>query len=261
LTSPAPYRGPLLLGAGLLLLSIIALKMARDGDGRDGHAPAQGGPALPASPTPRRAPWRSPGTAFLWFLAVVALIRVFQIAGMGVAATFFNVYMDAGLGAPTAQIGVVSAVARLLAVPAALLTPVLAARWGHRGLIIGVSLVTTLVLLPMALVPTWWAAGAGFIGVIALSSIRYPAFSAFVMGMVAPEQRSVTSAVSEMTAGLSFAAMALLGGSIIARSGYPAVFLLGAGFTLLGTVIFWLYFRSPRTARTGTTQVAPKPAG
>jgi predicted MFS family arabinose efflux permease len=52
------------------------------------------------------------------------------------------------------------------------------------------------------------------------------------------------SGISEMTAGLSFAGMALLGGYMIVHQGYQTLFLLGALLTLIGTIIFWGYFRA-----------------
>jgi len=69
------------------------------------------------------------------------------------------------------------------------------------------------------------------------------------MGMIKPEQRSFMSGLSEMTAGLSFAVMALLGGYIIVNQGYQTLFLIGAGATLFGTLLFWFYFRPPQSAR------------
>lgn len=66
-------------------------------------------------------------------------------------------------------------------------------------------------MLPLALIPTWWAAGIGYMGVMAGSSIRYTAFIVYGMGMIKPEQRSFMSGIAEMTAGLSFADMALIG--------------------------------------------------
>ena len=91
----------------------------------------------------------------------MALVVLLQVAGEGAARTFFNVYLDAGLHVPTAQIGVLSAAGQLLAVPAALAAPLLMARWGKERTFVLGSLGMTLSLLPLALIFHWGAAGLG----------------------------------------------------------------------------------------------------
>ena len=49
-----------------------------------------------------------------------------------------------------------------------------------------------------------------------------------------------------MLLGISWAAVSLGGGFMIARLGYQALFLASAGLTALGTMLFWAYFRIPR---------------
>ena len=49
-----------------------------------------------------------------------------------------------------------------------------------------------------------------------------------------------------MSDGLSVAAMALGGGYIISDYGFPTLFLIGAGATAAGALLFWAYFRVPR---------------
>jgi len=249
LVEALPYRYPLLIAGITLNFGIIALFWAKDEPSTKSSHPLQ--------PRPRRSYpsfFRVPrfgrikgqpiDRTFLKLLLVVSGIRFFQIAGMAVLMTFFNVYMDAGLGAPTSQVGLLTGLGRLLAVPMVLMMPLLSQRWGNRDLSTAASLSASLFLLPVAFIPTWWAAGIGYMGVMAGSSIRYTSFLIYVMSMIKPEQRSFMSGINEMTAGLSFAGMALVGGYIIVNQGYQMLFLLGALFTLVGTMIFWAYFRT-----------------
>lgn len=243
-----PYRYPLLLAGLMINIGIGALFLAQD---EPTLARTQ-----PVPPRPRRLypsffhvprfgqiNLKSIDRSFARLVIVISLIRFFQIAGMAVLMTFFNVYMDDGLGAPTAQVGLLTGLGRLLAVPVVLSMPLLSARWGNRNLAIGSSFSAFLFLLPLALVEQWWAAGLSYMGVMAGSSIRYTSFLIYIMAMIRPEQRSFMSGVNEMTAGLSFAGMALVGGYLIVERGYRDLFLLGAVLTLVGTLIFWLYFR------------------
>ena len=141
---------------------------------------------------------------------------------------------------------VVAAAARLLSVPAALAVATLATRWGQRNLVILAGLGTALALLPLALLPVFGAAAGGFIGVTIFAAIRYPTFLVYSMEMVTEEQRPTMSGLSEMTAGIAFSGMALIGGYVITNIGYTAHFLIGAVSVILGTALFAFYFRKPR---------------
>ncbi|HWQ11739.1 MAG TPA: hypothetical protein VNL77_03010, partial [Roseiflexaceae bacterium] len=133
-----------------------------------------------------------------------------------------------------------------LAVPAALATPLLAARWGTARAVLAGSLGIALSLLPLALVPHWSAAGLGFMGVMALASIRRPAVMVFSMELVAPGWRAAMSGATTMAVGLSWAAMAWGGGYLITALGYRSLFIIGAGLTGTGALLFWAYFHRPR---------------
>ncbi|MDQ3249057.1 MAG: hypothetical protein M3Q45_07580 [Chloroflexota bacterium] len=76
-------------------------------------------------------------------------------------------------------------------------------------------------------------------GVVALTSICYPAFIIYTMNLAPAAYRSAMSGAGEMAAGISFALMALAGGYLIADQGYTNLFLLGAAATTLGTLILW----------------------
>lgn len=265
LDAATPYRYPLLFAAVMITIGIGLLFWAKEAEASE-PATATVSPPIPPRRTypslfrvPRFQALRLQtfDRRFVMLLIVISLIRLFQIAGMAVLSTFFNVYMDNGLGAPTAQVGLITGLGRLLAVPIVLTMPMLSARWGHRHLVTGSSLSAVFFLLPLALIPQWWAAGLGYMGVMAGSSIRYTSFMVFIMAMIKPEQRSFMSGLSEMTAGLSFAAMALVGGYMIVNQGYQTLFLTGAAATLVGTLLFWGYFRTPQPApRTAEAPIA-----
>ena len=237
LDSPVPYRYPLILAAIFLAPAVLSMLVTRPvadfspNEPIETDGPVTGKGAMRVDPFP------------LLLVGVLVLIRFFQVSGMAVAMIFFNVYMDAGLQVSTARIGVFSAVARLFGASAALVTPLVTARRGPIWVVVWGSVGVGLAMFPLALIPHWSAAGLGFIGAIAISSIRYPAFMVYTMGIISPRHRGTLAGAGEMAAGLSFAAMAFSGGYLITTSGYRNLFLLGAGLTLLGAVAFWGYFR------------------
>lgn len=234
LDEPAPYRYPLWLASILFTAGIWAIAAGRPTTDQPLHSPAV---AVEIPAAAGRSVWG--------VIGLLTLIRLLLISGSAVAMIFFNVYMDAGLAVPTAQIGAAISIGRLSAVPAALLTPLLAARMGNGRVTVLASLGVVLCLLPLALAPVWYAATLGYIGAIAMSSVRYPAFMVYTMEIIPAHFRSVVAGASEMAAGLSFALLALAGGYIIVAGGYGPLFLTGATLNLLGTgaLALFLYAR------------------
>jgi len=226
---PAAYRAPLLIAAGLLLLAVIALGATREVEaGHRQQTAAEGG--------------RPP----LVLIGVAATVTFLQMTAESSSRTFFNVYMDDGLGAPTPLIGALVASGQILAFVAALLTPLLAARWGRTRTIVFGSLGMVACLLPLAVVPHWAAAGLGCMGLIAAGSIRRSVFILFQQELVPTRWRVTINSILTSSFGVSAAAVAFGGGYLIAALGYRTLFLTAAGLTAAGTLVFWSYFRVPR---------------
>lgn len=231
LAETGPFGVALMTGGLAMGAAVLALRGAR----------AAGGPPPPAPLAPAGAP--TVVAPIVGLIALIALVRMLQVAGIAAASTFFNVYLDTTLAVPTAQIGVIIAVSRLLGVPAALTTTALTRRFGKRGVVIGATLGTAVGLLPIALIPHWAAAGLGFVTVIGLSWVRYAASLVYFLELVPPNRRALVSGVTEMAAGICFTALAFGGGIIVDVFDYRTLFLVGAGVTTLSAAIFWLAFR------------------
>ena len=233
----APYRYPLFLAGFLLIPAIPLILRAQDVDPRLAEKASTSGDEATGVAAIRVAP-------FL-LIAMLVFVRFFQVSGVATTSTFFNVYLDAGLNVSTTQIGLLTAIGRLMAVPAALLVPLLGRRWGNLNLVIWAGVGTALSFLPLALIPHWAAAGAGFIGVTVLSALRYPAFMVYSMELVAPQQRGAVAGAGEMAAGFCFSLIALAGGYLITAAGFSALFLITSALSAIGSLVFWIYFRSP----------------
>ena len=226
LDQAAPYRYSLLLASLLLIPTVLAIAATREP-----HAQ----PITERQTQRRTSPFR--------LITFLTLVRLLVVTGVGTLFIFFNVYMDAGLQISTVHIGVLSAVGRLLSIPTALIVPLLTRRWGTGRTAAWASLGTAISMLPLILIPHWSAAGLGFIGVLALTSIRYPTFLVYTMEVVSPARRGTMSGAGEMASGLSFSAMALVGGYIIESLGYRSLFLTGAILTVVGTLSFLIHLR------------------
>ncbi len=231
LDQPAAYRYPLLLAAVFLAAALILVARTRPI-----KTTIASESTAPQSTTRRGRP---PYKLFI----VMGAVTFFQTSGEGVARTFFNVYLDDALGLSTALIGTLSAGGQLLAVGAALAAPLLARYWDRRHIILGGSLGMSLCLIPLALASHWIVAGLGFMGLIAMGAGRRPIYIVFQQESVSPDWRITMSSAVSMSYGLSLTLISYKGGRLIAAWGYDALFLGAALVTLVGTLIFWLYFR------------------
>jgi MFS family permease len=232
LDDAAPYGYALLTAAVLLSLGVPVLLATRE------SVPVE---TEQSTPTVPRA-WRAP----LALIGVLAFIQLLQAAGEGAARTFFNVYLDSGLDVPTHLIGLLAAFGQLVAVPMALLTPLLIARWRNGPTVIGASLGMACSLLPMALIPRVGAVSVGYVGVMAMSAVWRTPNTVYRMEIVSPRWRALMSGASNMSMGLSWAVMGLAGAHIAENVGYGSVFLVGAILTTSGTLLFWFFNRVPR---------------
>lgn len=233
LSDPEPYRATFVLSTVILALSAtLALRLR--------PLPPREAPP-PGDDTVRDGAGNGLAASILMLIAIMSVIRLFQLAGSATAMVYFNVYMDQQLAVSTALIGAMAAIGRLSGVPMALLSPWLIRRWGNIAVVIGASMAAILCLIPMALVEHWLAASFGYIGVISMMSLRYAAFIVYILDLVPHSWQALMAGTGEAAAGMSFAMMALGGGFILSAFAFRDLFLLGALISFIGTALFWLY--------------------
>ena len=171
----------------------------------------------------------------------MALVGVLYISAMAATMSFFNLYMDRGLGVSTSRIGTIVACGQLLAAPVALTLAALVRRMGY-GTTFGLAAVGVVICaLPLALLPYWWAAGLSVIGITVMSAIAFPAITVYQQELVDPDWRPIMSGAYMMAIALSWSAMSSAGGYIIKAHGYRFLFQCGAGLSAAGVVVFVLY--------------------
>jgi len=239
LDDPEPYRYTMLFTTLALLGAFcITLTMVKQPEQRSDEAPVEEGNSGLEN-------WIGGGytTALIVLIVAMSLVRFFQVAGLATTSVFFNVYLDRQYGMPASTIGVIASVSRLIAVPIVLLAPRLIKRTSTGNVAMWASLATALSLLPIALVPYWWAAALGYISALSLTNLRFAAFIVYIMVLVPKRQQAVMVGAGEAAAGFSFALMALAGGYLVTWAGFQQLFFLGALLSGLGTLIFWFHLR------------------
>ncbi len=230
--TPQPYRLALMVSAACLIPATLSIVLAKESETIEEQiAPTTGRAAA--------APWG--------FILLMAVIVALQASGEGAIRTFFNVYMDQGLGMPTARIGMMASLGSLMAGMAALFTPMLVARMGMGRSYVSTSLGMAALLLPIALIPWAPAAGLSYAGVIGAASMARPAMSLYQMEGVPARWRSAIAAAATLSVGASWAIVATVGGVLIVRYSYTAMFLGAAALTAAGALLFAAHrrFRSP----------------
>jgi predicted MFS family arabinose efflux permease len=234
------YLLPLLLGGLMLIPGFFALMAARSSD--PGQATATDPLDLKLPPAePGRPPRPQVTERAVFTILIMALVGALYICAMAGTMSFFNLYMDRDLGVPTARIGTIIACGQLLAVPVALTMAGLARRIGYGSAFAWSAAGVALCSLLIALVPKWWAAGAGAVGITVFSAIAFPSITVYQQELVEPDWRPIMSGAYMMAIALAWGAMATAGGYLIEAQGYRSLFLLGAGLSLVGVVVFTLY--------------------
>ena len=228
---PAAYRYPLMFAGTLFLLTVPLVLATHHGtthkqDGEDTVNPLQG---------MRDAP--------LGTITSVAAVMFLASIGMGITMSFFNVYLDDGLDVATALIGTVTATTQLVSAFAAVLMPVVIARFGHVGGFQLGRLVMAAGMVPMALVPSLHVAALAMLLITAASSISQQIFTIYSQSAISTRWRTLMSGVVNTTMGCGWAITAWGGGLIIEHFGYNKVFLTGAATTVISVAVFALVAR------------------
>jgi MFS family permease len=238
LDDPAAYRLPLWL-VELCYVGGVLLFVATDPKAMEEADLHAAGPARTTAAT-NRLPYA--------LIGMMMLILFFRLIADTAANGFFAVYLDTSLQVPTSVIGLVSAIARLLAVPAALAAPLMIARAGLGRTFIFSVLILSASLLPLALVPTLPAATIGLLGVVATSAISLTAVTVFHQQSVHLEWRTAMSGGVSMATGIGQGLVSFAGGFLIAAWGFSTFFLGAGALTLVAPVLFWAYFRNSKRA-------------
>ena len=229
LDSPAPYRLALWVGPAIGLLALIPLLRIAEAEQID---PEEDKPTLPGS----------------FPVAPVGLLILFVCFSQAASATchsFCTAFMDVELRLSTGMIGWITSSGQLASVFAPMLLPMLARRRGNGWTLMATTMGAAASMVPLVLIPQWFAAAIGQFGTTALSAVRMPALQVYQMEMIERRWRALAYGAVSTAMGLSFAVISFSGGQIIARWGYTSLFVLGVTLSLVGATIMWGMLKRP----------------
>jgi MFS family permease len=222
LDGPAPYRWALLVGALFGVVGLVPLLRVRNVELEPVDAETERHGNFPT------------------LLVAIVVLHVFLIhGGIATCQSFCSAYMDTDLHLSAAAIGLLTGIGQFAAVLAPVMMPVLAARRSNAWTMMMAAVGTAVFMLPLALIPNWFAAGIGRLGVLALAAIWMPALQVFQMGAVDRHWRSLAYGTVSTGMGFSFGAISLVGGFIAASWGYSSLFMMGAVMAAMGAAVMW----------------------
>ena len=178
----------------------------------------------------------------------VGMILVYVLFSQGAVAvchSFCNAYMDEELHLSPDAIGILGALGQLCAVIVPFTVPRLSRYMNNGNLLAVASMGTAFMLLPLSLIENWAGVGLGRLGVMSLSAIWMPVVQIYQMEMVQREWRPLAFALLSVALGINYGTLSYFGGRVISHWGYPTLFLICAGLTVMGSIVLFIVQRLP----------------
>ncbi|MGQ9600657.1 MAG: MFS transporter [Anaerolineae bacterium] len=199
------------------------------------------------SEDPGRLPLLPLPAGVLGIFGVFLAISILLGLAYGVYFPFANLYFKEHLGAPPGVVGMAMGAGQAAGVLGLSLSPALARRLGKVRAVTVAQLMALPCLLGMALTDQLWTGALFFVGRYALWNLGSSSFDAFQMEAVPDRLRTLLNSLAGLPSGVGFnlawAMGGALGGRLIVHYGYPAILFAAIGFSLPGTMLYFLRFR------------------
>jgi len=207
----ASYRGALLMGCAIVLLSLWPLARLK----------------ITAAPQLNERKLHRPSPIVLRFLIAILVWNL----GTGVFNPLATVFL-ARMGMPVERIGTVFSSSQLAQVVAILCAPFFLRKFGTVRAIWGMELATALGFIALAATGgPMWAAGA-YAGYMAFQYMSEPGMFTLLMDSVPLGERNAASALNFLVQFAGQAIAATVAGWMLARFGYPPVLAAGAAISI-----------------------------
>jgi len=226
LDQPDPYRLALWPGVILSFAAIAILFPAEPG-----YMTRHDGEERSASSTP------------LALMAFVGLLAFLASYSDGALRTFFNVYLDTGLGLSPAAIGSVMGLAQLLPIAAALSVPLLIHRLGTGNALIASLVASATFLTVLGATALVWVVLVTYTVAAAMNTVKNTTRDMFGQEIVHARWRTGTQSISIVGAALGWALAGISGGVLIQASGFAALYFVSALCAVLAAGLVFGYQR------------------
>jgi len=204
--------------------------------------------ALPI--TDRRATGRVPRNPFTVSRSTWPLVIKFSIsnavngAGVGLFGPFVTYFLYRRYGAGPQLIGLLFSMINIVALVSNLSAAGVARRVGLVRAMTVSWLLQSLLLIPMALAPSFWIAGGIYFVRMFIQRLNTPLRRSYLVAISPPGERGSVSGLTGLPTQGAIAAAPTLAGYLFERATLAAPFEVGALLQAAGTGLFWLFFRN-----------------
>ncbi|HVS61889.1 MAG TPA: MFS transporter [Thermoanaerobaculia bacterium] len=215
-------------------------------------------PAVEIAETSRRS--LSPGArTILWKIS--SLFAIDGIGGGLLVTTLLSYFFFERFGASALSIALLFFLARLANLVSHFAAAWLARRIGLVNTMVFTHIPSSLVLVLVAFAPTYAVAATLFLVRAALVEMDVPTRQSYVMAVVAPEERTTVSGVTNLVRLATWAIGPVLAGLAMEHASLAAPLVLGAGVKILYDLLLFAAFRRlrPPEERTASRDVAGRP--
>lgn len=235
------YQLSLLLAGVIAAPSFIPLFLMSDDPPRTAHAVEGQERSWLQNVRETLQRWRKISLREIVFSPLFALVLVQTLVGLGAGffIPYFNVYFVTHLGASPALFGVIDGGANTLNAVLTLTAPWLSVRIGKINTIALTRLIGVFLLLMIGLTNLLPLAALLYLFRQGTTEMSAGIFQVFSMEEVPKRHRGLANSLYQGTFQGAWAVTTPLGGLIIARLGYPPVFIVGAVLYVLAVVTLW----------------------
>lgn len=213
-----------------------------DAEGRDPLSPG------PLTPRQRRAGWPRRSWPALWRLWLTNSVNGVAI---GMTGPFVSYWLYRRYGASPALIGLLFALINLGSLASSLSAARIGRRLGTVRAIVAVRAVTGVLMVPMVLAPTFWAAGAIYFVRMLAQRVALPLRQSFTQDLAHPAERASVAALSNLPMQATMAGSQVLAGYLFDEVSLAAPFEVAAVFQCANSVLYAALFGKRATARSG----------
>lgn len=228
----AAYR-PAFVAAGVLaaVAGLLAFGLREGPPPRHHHEPH--GDGRPAMHFPRRS-WPA-----LWRFWVTNGVNG---VGIGMLGPFVSYWLFRRYGAGPGLIGGLFAIINAGSLFSTLLAARVGRRMGTVRAIVAVRATTGLLLVPMVLAPTFWAAGGIYLVRMLAQRVGLPLRQSFVQDLAHPAERASVAALSNLPAQGTMAGSQVAAGYLFEEVSLAAPFEIAAAFQCLNAACYAILF-------------------
>lgn len=243
----AAYRPAFVAAAALMgLAGVLALGLTEP------RRTVRRPPGRPRLVLPRRS-W-----PMLWRFWVTNGLNGMAI---GMFGPFVSYWFHRRFGASPGSIGLLFAVINVASLGSTLSSAAVGRRLGTVPAIVGVRMIQGLLLVPMALAPAFWAAGAVYLVRMVVARVGLPLRQSFTQQVADPAERASLAALSNLPAQGSQAGSQVLAGYIFDEVSLAAPLLLAGALQAANALVYAaLFLNFAPAARTVEPTEGP-PAG